>query len=377
MPAMLMLQVMFVLSAFASDVPTRKVSPSDLPMVPMEGDLENLKTALKRQVAQCESQNGEHKYVFGNRRVTRREWCISTGTAFLKLADSSQDVASLYAKARTEFEWYRSIGGNGQGEVLFTGYYFPSLAGSLAQSAPFNVPFYMKPADLVQVVEGGKKVWRRKNVDGSFSTYHDRRTIDEGKALAGKGLELAWVSDAYDAAIFQVQGAGAVMLPDGRRMILNYAAQNGHPYVSMRRILKEKGVAEEYLSMPGMKRYFKEHPEELKPTLMKNPSYVFFKVDDDGPYGTEVVLSPGHSIAVDNKIYPMGAMALYKTTRPISSGEGVGAWKEFSRFAVTQDVGGAIQGPGRIDIYWGEGDYAEFAAGHMNQPGELYFAVVR
>jgi membrane-bound lytic murein transglycosylase A len=42
---------------------------------------------------------------------------------------------------------------------------------------------------------------------------------------------------------------------------------------------------------------------------------------------------------------------------------------------LNQDTGGAIQGAGRVDLFWGNGLYAEIAAGHMKHEGELYFLV--
>jgi membrane-bound lytic murein transglycosylase A len=46
-----------------------------------------------------------------------------------------------------------------------------------------------------------------------------------------------------------------------------------------------------------------------------------------------------------------------------------------SRFVLNLDTGGAIRGPGRVDVFWGRGVEAELAAGLMKQPGELYFLV--
>ena len=48
-----------------------------------------------------------------------------------------------------------------------------------------------------------------------------------------------------------------------------------------------------------------------------------------------------------------------------------------SRFVLNQDTGGAIRGPGRVDVFWGRGGDAELAASHMKQLGELYFLVPR
>ena len=46
-----------------------------------------------------------------------------------------------------------------------------------------------------------------------------------------------------------------------------------------------------------------------------------------------------------------------------------------SRFVLSQDVSGAIRGPGRVDVFWGRGPDADLAASEMKQPGELYVLV--
>jgi membrane-bound lytic murein transglycosylase A len=373
-------------AASANAAPTqvlREVSANELPTLLPDGDLETLRVALRRQLRSCERDNARRSQTtiqFGSRSVTRREWCLGTGRAFLKLAEESADFASLYAKARNQFKWYQSAGATGAGDVRFTGYYFPVLEASRTPTERFKFPFYRLPSDLVQVTIDGKSVWRRKNPDGTFSMYWDRAAIDGRGALRGKGLEIGYVESAYEAFVMDVQGAGALIFtkPDGskERVILNYSGQNGHPYVGIGSVLKQRGVPGEYLSMPGMKRYFRENPDQLESVLYSNPSYVFFKESKEGPLGTEVVLSPGHSIAIDRKLHPMGAVALLQTTRPEGQDHIVDRWLRFSRLAVTQDVGGAIRGPGRVDFYWGEGTYAEFAGGHMNQQGVLYFPLL-
>ena len=49
-------------------------------------------------------------------------------------------------------------------------------------------------------------------------------------------------------------------------------------------------------------------------------------------------------------------------------------WKNRSLFVLNQDTGGAIKGAGRADIFFGNGLYAEFAAGHMKHRGSLFFS---
>jgi membrane-bound lytic murein transglycosylase A len=45
------------------------------------------------------------------------------------------------------------------------------------------------------------------------------------------------------------------------------------------------------------------------------------------------------------------------------------------RFVLPQDTGAAIKGAGRADLFWGNGHYAETAAGNMKEQGQLYFLV--
>jgi membrane-bound lytic murein transglycosylase A len=89
-------------------------------------------------------------------------------------------------------------------------------------------------------------------------------------------------------------------------------------------------------------------------------------------------LTPGRSIAVDRRIFPLAALAFIETKKPLITADGqIHQWKDFSRFVVSQDTGGAIRGPGRADLFWGNGPYAEIAAGHLQHPGKLYFLVLK
>ena len=364
-------------------VPTlTKVSANALPALDPDGNLEDFKVALQRQLARCAQQSATETWTFGSRRLTRRQWCTETGQKFLTLAQASPDFATLYARAKTEFEWYQSNGRDGQGEVLFTGYYYPQLNGSWQKDATHTYPLYRQPDDLVQVSVNGSLVWRRKLPNGGYGPFYTREDIDTNGALAGKGLEIVWVDDVFGAFILQVQGSGEVMVTEAdgsvTRVIVNYAAQNGQGYVSIGSVLRAQGVPAEYLTLQGMRRYFNEHPEKFWPTLNANPSYVFFKRDTEGPFGSAgTILTPWHSIAVDTSLFPMGATALYLANRPMAvQGDQGLDWQPFTRLAVAQDTGGAIKGAGHVDTYWGSGTYAEVVAGQMANTGKLFFAVV-
>jgi membrane-bound lytic murein transglycosylase A len=69
-------------------------------------------------------------------------------------------------------------------------------------------------------------------------------------------------------------------------------------------------------------------------------------------------------------------MAYIVTRRPIMDPGGtVTGWEPLGRFVLPQDSGEAIKGPGRADVFWGSGLYAETAAGLMQEKGRLYFLV--
>jgi membrane-bound lytic murein transglycosylase A len=159
---------------------------------------------------------------------------------------------------------------------------------------------------------------------------------------------------------------------------VNYRAQNGRPYVAIGKILKEEGVDRSYLTLQGLRRYFRERPEEMDRIFPMNPSYIFFRKADEGPFGsTGFRLIAGHSAALDNRYYPSGVFGLTQYMQPEKVDQEVDHWEEKSRFVFHHDSGGAIKGPGRMDVFWGSGDFAETAAGGSAHYGDLFFGIVR
>ncbi len=289
--------------------------------------------------------------------------------------------AGLVKKYVTEkFNVYKSVGCDGRGSVLFTGYYCPEIKASLAPGKEFKYPLYKKPDDLVLADLGDFDeslnvtiVGRVK--DGMLVPYYSRRKIREG-ALDGKGLEIAWCRDPLDIFFLQIQGSGVLRFPDGSREHVNYAGENGREYRSIGAILMGKCRAEGgRMSLEWLRDYLHSHPKEMNSILDKNKSYVFFTLSGDGPFGClDEPVTGGRSIAVDNGIFPPGALAFVDTREPdfMASGKPSG-WSPFKRFVLAQDEGGAIKGPGRVDIYFGYGRKAAEEAGFMKRDGRLYF----
>jgi membrane-bound lytic murein transglycosylase A len=71
-------------------------------------------------------------------------------------------------------------------------------------------------------------------------------------------------------------------------------------------------------------------------------------------------------------------LGFIEAQKPLIDGsKKIHAWVDCSRFVLNQDTGGAIRGPGRADLFWGNGPYAEIAAGHLRHHGDLYLMVLK
>ena len=272
--------------------------------------------------------------------------------------------------------------GDGKPQGLFTGYYEPLVRGSRQKQGPYIVPLYRQPPDLVQVDLGefrdslkGQRIAGRVR-DGRLRPYEDRGAIEAG-ALANKNLELVWLDDAADAFFLQVQGSGLVQLETGARLRVGFAAQNGHPYVAIGRVMIDRGtLPREDVSMQAIRGWLRANPAAAPELLRQNPSYVFFrelpapKDDLDGPPGAQgVALVPGRSLAVDRSHFALGLPLWLDATRPADTGN---TEVPLERLMVAQDTGGAIRGAVRGDVFWGAGSQAESVAGRMKHPGRFW-----
>ena len=287
---------------------------------------------------------------------------------------------------RKKYLLYRSVGNNGRGKMLVTGYFEPTIKGSLEKSPTFPYPVYAIPDDLtiIDLSLFGDQ-FKGKKITGRYTgktvvPYYQRSEIDHTGILDDRSDILAWVGDPIDLFFLQIQGSGKILLESGEYINVHYHTVNGHPYRSIGKLLiDEEKIARKEMSMQKIRSYLQKHPEEVERVLNHNPSYVFFKLEEDGPIGyLQVKLTPGRSIALDRKIFPPAALAYIETQKPELDRIGeIYEWHDHRAFVLNQDTGGAIKGPGRADLFWGNGQYAEVAAGHMQHPGTLYFLVLK
>ncbi|WP_324781249.1 murein transglycosylase A [Thiobacillus sedimenti] len=305
--------------------------------------------------------------------VKRSAWQPVCADAAAMQAPDAQAVRSFFEQ---RFQPYQATQEDGGAEGLVTGYYEPVLKGDRVRTARARYPLYGPPDDLITVDLASvypelKNLRLRGRVVGNkLVPYLTRKEIDAAGDSGFKGKPIAWADDPVELFFLQVQGSGRIDFPDGSRMRVGYADQNGYPYQSIGRLLVERGALKlEQASMQGIKDWGAKHPDKLPELLAANPSYVFFRELPDGlpgPLGSlGVPLTGGRSIAVDPRYIPLGAPVFLATTQPNSNAP-------LNRLVMAQDTGGAIRGGVRADFFWGFGDAAGELAGRMKQRGRMW-----
>ncbi len=267
------------------------------------------------------------------------------------------------------FDWYAPK------SCLFTGYFEPTLLVSSQKSAAFSYPLYGRPKDL-QSVDLGRfhPRWKGQSLtyrlqNGKIEPYWDRNAIDRKGKLQGKNLELAWAADEIDVFFLQIQGSGRLLFPDGSSCHIVYAGKNGHEYIALGRIMLEKGLLQPgEVSMASIRQVLETYPELRQELLDSNPSYVFFALQDDGPFGSMgKKLTPWVSLASDPKVFPWSSLLAFSVELPNNSGmlQGVG---------LPQDTGGAIKNL-HLDLFCGAGEKAEAISGFLQKMGQVWLLV--
>ena len=237
------------------------------------------------------------------------------------------------------------------GEGTFTGYYEAEINGSRTKTGAFQWPLYKRPTDLVSEVP-----------------YLTREQIERG-ALAGRGLELMYVDNPVDVFMLQIQGSGVVRLQDGTETRVGYAANNAHPFVSLRTELESRGYdkAAYGASIQSYTRWLKERPNIAMDVMNANPRFIFFTENPNGgAIGAQgIQLTAERSMAVDLKHMPLHVPLWLETHATAPNGSS----RSIKRLMVAQDTGSAINGKVRGDFFWGSGAGALAMAGRMKSPG--------
>ncbi len=226
----------------------------------------------------------------------------------LRTVERLEKIQLLDPKVMLEkFDFYKVRTDLKSDQVRVTGYYTPLIKGSRTQTAEFQYPMLKKPA----------------------SDIPSPAAIEAG-AMAGRGLELAWLRSKKELRNAQLQGSCMVDFTDGKRGHYGFGGS-----------VKGKGGV-----------------------------YVFFQKMEEEVIGAGFFpLTAGYSVAVDPRFIPIGSTLLAELPDIDRAGKLQGYTY---RIIFAQDRGGAILTTKRIDLYCGLGQKGLQEARKVNRLGRLW-----
>jgi len=331
-----------------------------------DGDPRSLLLALDRQEKYLQGLKTS-TLKLGSRRVSRED-ALATVRELRKLVLAHHGRPDFGAELSRRFEVVTV-----STDAFFTGYHSPLLRVSDRRSARYPVPILGYPKDFV--AKNGR-VYRR--VNDALEAAPTRAQIMDG-VYAADDLAVAWTDDPVAFYYTHIQGSAIVVYPDGRRRTLLFAGTNGHPYRSIeKRIIAEVPAGERPGGYQGLRDWLRRNPAKAAAYFRGNPRYIFFKVSAQPPMGMSgLPLTARRSIATDKKYYSAGLMALVEFTEPMRRSDGVIESVERQMIVADADTGAAIQGPDRVDLYFGEGSLAELFPHGLQNRGTLSYLLLR
>ena len=363
----------------------QRLTPAQLPLFGDDLDYQGLDNGIAMSLVYLKRLPAGQNVAFGTDRFSVAQM-IRTLEAFRALVAERPDLERLNQVLGQRFRVYRAAGNDQHGTVLYTGYYEPTLDGSAKPGPRFPVPIHSRPSDLVTIdLSLFAPDLRGRRITGRYTghtvvPYPERSLIRSDPDFDRLAPPIAWLHDPVDLLILQIQGSGKVRLQNGQELQVQFDGSNGQPYRSIGRLLIAQGkITVAQMSMQAIRTYLRNNPREVDAILDHNPRYIFFRRASRGPFGAlGVPLTPRRSIAIDRRIFPAGALAYVATPMPQTDPAGhITGWGPYGGFVLAQDTGSAITGPGRVDLFMGDGLEAEVAAGHLKHEGALYFLVLK
>ncbi|HEX7928434.1 MAG TPA: MltA domain-containing protein, partial [bacterium] len=288
-----------------------------------DGDPYSLLAAIDQSRIYLQRLKPDTKFQYGDVAYTVEEVNRSLAL-FAKLVQADLDPDTFRAELLRQFDVHESRAE--AGDNLFTGYYEPVIAGSETPVGALTTPLYARPSDLVEIpldrfdktLPARKLMGRVEN--GTVVPYYSRSDIQQRDPVKNVARRIVYVNDV-DLFFLQIQGSGRVQMPDGRILRVGYDGSNGHPYRSLgAEMIRRELLQREDVTLQSIKGYLVQHPEAVTTLLNTNPSYVFFRELDGtgGPLGNlGVPLTPGRSLAADQRKVPPGAIAYVETEVPV------------------------------------------------------------
>ena len=249
-------------------------------------DLQLSRPALESSLAYYKGTKTE-TFRFGKNRFSK-EQLQDALLEFSKLAPSlqsnskqnQQETDSLAHTINEKFSCFAATS-----PILATGYYVPTLRGSLQKSEQYPYPIYRAPPDLVDVtlsadikrtLDPKVPVINRGRLTAakfSFLIFPDKRSI-EIMCLRENNSRLHIPTIRLHFSFF-ISRVGGIGTSQWEKLLLAYADKNGQPYRAIGKTLLEKGLVQPGVTMQSIKDALKKNPEIQNEILDSNPSYVF------------------------------------------------------------------------------------------------------
>ena len=345
---------------------------------------ESFFNALKKHISVMKTSNQvSDPMIFGELKIGKIKYIA----ALTEILEHENDWLEWITH---NFDFYEVYGRKSWGEVMSTGYYEPQVRGSHQMSREFSQALYSTPNDLLNIdlkcfhhkfsKEASSLILKGRLENKKVVPYFTRKEIDTDGKLENLNLEIAWL-DPLDAFFIQIQGSGVIEFDTGEKIRVGYDNKNGHNYAALGRFLRNIIPAKE-MSMQKIKAYMKTLDRKTQQEIFnKNPSYVFFKkIESEALTYAGMEVNNGRTIATDLAFFPKGGLAYLDIDEPqfetLNDSEPK-SWLNLPRLVFDEDIGGAIKGGGRVDLYFGSGELAAQKAGVMKQLGKLYYLVPR
>jgi len=275
-------------------------------------------------------------FKYGEDQYTPLEM-INSLVLFEELLDKDYDYSAFLVELNSMFNIYEAK--NNKDKAVLTGYYTPHIDAFTKKTKLFRHPI------IVQDDYSSKPLFYVKNEN-----------------------------DIYN---LKLEGAGVMELPDGSSVTVEYA---GKKHIGkIKKVVQKQLKRVRYANAKGKKG---TRIACIKRVVKVQKSIAYFKITSGGPHGwAEVPLIPKYTAAIDRDLAPMGGLMYIKSTEKFENADSVLTahpdFKEFEGFMLAQDIGSAIKGGGRVDIYCGEGYDARNGANSIARIGSVYLIVAK
>lgn len=324
-----------------------------------EADLSTLRQTLLKRTSENNYQSGPFDYLQG----------------IPKSAYESNAAFKEYLENNFQAEFKKEQETQG----LATGYFQPILKVSLYKSPSYPYPIYRKPENLIIIEDLGPFNPAAKGIriagtleNGTLKPYYTRREI-EHEANEIDATVIAYTNDRIGLYFAHIQGSARLEFENKEIRTISYGGANGHPYTSIGKYMIEKGLMNpDQASMQTITSVLEGLSLKKQDDILhQNKSYIFFKETNTqtptGWLGSELV--PVVSIAVDPYHVRLGSLVWFNAS---SSGPDK---ETIQTLTIAEDVGSAIKGSNRADLFWGTGPKAASFAGSMKSNLKLYTLV--